>query len=210
MSLVLELQKDCLNADFDTMNLLRKAFLVAKKLEINDFAEWIQCEMNGYAGHDVPEYRKVYGKMMATDGYGRKIPVVVSEDLLFLCERNVINSIASIHAAIQSNKNSLKLAYPNEIDALLVKEFGQGHSYHLEVGVDQFEEIEQCVINKVLEWAIVLEGRGIIGEGLSFSEEEKNIAKNEETIKQISIIINGDVINSQIQQETANSQNSNF
>lgn len=210
MSLVLELQKDCLNADLDIMNLLRKAFLVAKKLEIDDFVEWVQCEMNGYAGHEVPEYRKLYGKIMATDGYGRTIPVVVSEDFLFLCERTIINSIASIHKIIQSSKITVKMAYPNEIDAILVKMFGQRHTYHLEVGVDQLEELEQCVVNKVLEWAIALEERGIVGEELSFSEEEKKIAKSEETIKQTTIIIYGDVTNSQIQQEYTKSHNSNF
>ena len=102
------------------------------------------------------------------------------------------------------------MAYPNEIDAILVKMFGQRHTYHLEVGVDQLEELEQCVVNKVLEWAIALEERGIVGEELSFSEEEKKIAKSEETIKQTTIIIYGDVTNSQIQQEYTKSHNSNF
>ena len=210
MSLISELQRDCLDENADPMTLLRKAFLVARKLEIEDFAEWIQLEMYGYAGHEVPTYRVVYGKMMAKDQFERTLPVVLPKNFSFLCERHVINSIASIHGIIKSNDKTVKMAFPNDIDATLVELFKTDYPFHLEIGVDQFEEIEQCVINKVLEWALVLENKGILGDELSFSEEEKTIAKSDDVVRQTNIIIYGDVTNSQIQQDTQDSGNSNF
>lgn len=46
--IVIELQQDALKSNFDIMCLLRKAYLVAKKLKLKEFEEWITNEFNGY------------------------------------------------------------------------------------------------------------------------------------------------------------------
>ncbi|WP_196595836.1 hypothetical protein [Pectinatus frisingensis] len=41
---------------------MRKALIVAKKLNLNDFENWIRNEMDGYPAKSViPNYREVYG-----------------------------------------------------------------------------------------------------------------------------------------------------
>jgi len=40
-SLVIELQADAINSSVSILNLLRKALVVAKKLGIKDFEDWI-------------------------------------------------------------------------------------------------------------------------------------------------------------------------
>lgn len=64
--------------------------------------------------------------------------------------------------------------------------------------------IEQVKTN-ILNWTLVLEEKEIIGEGMSFSQEEKNKAKSESQI--INYISNfyGDMIDSQFQQGTSKS-----
>ncbi|WP_048190131.1 hypothetical protein [Methanobacterium sp. SMA-27] len=63
-SIILELQKEAIDSDIDISNLLRKAYLVAKKLKIKDFEEWVKLELNGYGTIDnKPEYRKVNGSL---------------------------------------------------------------------------------------------------------------------------------------------------
>ena len=55
---VLELQKDSLNPNIDVVTLSRKAFVIAKKLKLSDFENWISKELNGYSLDDeCPEYR---------------------------------------------------------------------------------------------------------------------------------------------------------
>lgn len=46
--IVIELQQEALKSDFDILNLLRKAYLVARKLKLNEFEKWIDSELNGY------------------------------------------------------------------------------------------------------------------------------------------------------------------
>lgn len=46
--IVLDLQKAALKEDCDILNLLRKAYLVARKLKLKEFEDWVNCELNGY------------------------------------------------------------------------------------------------------------------------------------------------------------------
>ncbi|MFQ7675143.1 MAG: hypothetical protein ACLRK3_10590 [Ruminococcus sp.] len=43
--IVIELQHEALKSDFDIMNLLRNAYLVARKLKLQEFEEWIKDEL---------------------------------------------------------------------------------------------------------------------------------------------------------------------
>ncbi len=48
MSLVQELQRDAIGSTVSTTELLRKALIVARKLAVRDFSEWIDWELKGY------------------------------------------------------------------------------------------------------------------------------------------------------------------
>lgn len=48
MAIVIELQQEALSKDTDLLSLLRKAYLVARKLKLKEFEEWINHELNGY------------------------------------------------------------------------------------------------------------------------------------------------------------------
>ena len=45
--IVIELQHEALKSDFDIMNLLRKAYLVARKLKLQEFEDWVNNEFYG-------------------------------------------------------------------------------------------------------------------------------------------------------------------
>ena len=60
--IVLELQKELLSSNCDIVSVLRKAHLIAVKLKLSDFDQWIQYELNGYTDQsECPEYRKLQG-----------------------------------------------------------------------------------------------------------------------------------------------------
>jgi len=48
MSIILELQQQAIDSNTDILSILRKALLVSRKLELTDFEQWINNELNGY------------------------------------------------------------------------------------------------------------------------------------------------------------------
>ena len=75
----------------------------------------------------------------------------------------------------------------------------------LHTPINQIEAIRDTVRNTILDWSLKLEEDGIIGEGLSFSQKEKEIAHSHNyTIGTVGTVI-GEMKNSQIQQDTVNS-----
>jgi len=64
LSLVEQLQAEALDRSVPTEDLLRKAKVVAAKLDLPDFLAWIEKELGGYdAGDAVPSYRVVSGEV---------------------------------------------------------------------------------------------------------------------------------------------------
>jgi hypothetical protein len=70
--IVLELQRDALSPSFSTTELLPTAKVVAYKLNLKEFTEWIELELSEYRkGEDCPKYRDCKGTPEAQDPYGR-------------------------------------------------------------------------------------------------------------------------------------------
>lgn len=61
--IVLELQQEALSKDANIESLLRKAYVIAKKLKLKEFEDWIKQEQDGYET-DVPQYRYIGGHCM--------------------------------------------------------------------------------------------------------------------------------------------------
>ena len=66
-SMILELQDDALDREVRVSDLLRKALVVARKLSLQEFQEWIEKELKGYpeGPENIPDYRMLYGKVRA-------------------------------------------------------------------------------------------------------------------------------------------------
>ena len=64
MGIVIELQREALDEKISIESLMRKAYLVARKLNLKEFEEWISQEQNGYK-QEVPEYRNIAGEIKA-------------------------------------------------------------------------------------------------------------------------------------------------
>ena len=80
--LVIELQKDIIENRLDTISILRKAKLIATKLNLNDFNQWIDYELNGYDKYDdIPDYRNVIGEVKARNPYYGLIPIIMPSSI---------------------------------------------------------------------------------------------------------------------------------
>ena len=66
--IVIELQREALDEKISIESLIRKAYLVAKKLKLKEFEEWLNQEQNGYK-KEIPEYRNITGEIKAWNPY---------------------------------------------------------------------------------------------------------------------------------------------
>ena len=181
-SIVLELQNEVTKQDCDIVNVLRKAHLIARKLNLTDFDKWISCELNGYTEDDtIPEYREVQGVLTALNPYHGWVCVMVTDkktEEAFCCRR-LRNSISEIKSLSDKNENCLVLNLTSEAQILLNK-WSSGLSptqFRVELSATAIGDILEKVKNTVLEWTMKLENEGILGDGMQFNSTEKETAK---------------------------------
>lgn len=202
--IISELQQDALSKDIDILSLLRKAYLVARKLNLKEFEQWIEQEQNGYKTADVPSYRVLYGEVKAWNPYHGWIPVIFNDDL-GLNKHNARDSVANLVSLCNSESEDCLVNFSTKISNALSESTDFQTKYSLQISKNQIYNIIEQVRNKILDWSLTLEENGIIGEGLQFSAEEKNIAKTNPIVNNYTNNFYSDVSNTQIQQDTVDS-----
>jgi len=105
--IVIELQREALNSYTDITSLLRKAYLIARKLQLKDFQAWVQSELNGYdvdSQCEVPNYREVRGELRGFNPVRGWIPVMIPDDTMYnaLTSRKIAQSIPDIISLLKS------------------------------------------------------------------------------------------------------------
>lgn len=205
-SLVLDLQQQVLNPNCDVLNALRKAHLIAVKLGLHDFDAWIQTELNGYSGNQdsIPDYRQVHGELKAWNPYHGWIPVVLQDERIenAICSRKLSNSMGDILELDRKSKGTVQIASSAYLNNYLNQNSTAPFStkYSLHVSSHQLRSVIEKVVNCLLEWTIKLETDGILGENMSFNDEEKGLAKfvPQQVNYYFGTVVNGEVSQSQI------------
>ena len=206
-SVIVELQRDALDRKVPITDLLRKAFVTARKLKIAEFEKWVTNELNGYENvEDIPEYRRISGSAKAWNPYHGWQPVVFpdSEIEKALSIRPCNQTIAEIESLLgtESKSGTLQMPYPADTEQQLRKAVGFHTQITLIIPSTALVRIVDAVRTIILNWSIKLEEDGIIGVGLSFTKQER------ETAERTSYNINnfyGPVQSPQIQQQTSRS-----
>jgi hypothetical protein len=190
-SLIEELQAQALDRSVPVDDLLLKAKVVAEKLDIPELREWVNRELNGYGQNDqFPEYRKVQGDLQAFNPYHGWQPIIFPEPgkVKWLFEPRIVNSPAG---QLEGAKDDVEFSF--NIEPSLKAQLIQALEYPCEVRCllnrSQILAIPGHVRSKILDWSLRLEKAGIRGEGLSFSQHEK------ERAHYVSISIHGNVEN---------------
>ncbi len=206
-SIVTELQNEAINSDIDLSQLLRKSYVVAKKLEIVEFERWINFELKGYDSADnVPEYREVHGSLKF------KNPYVKSGYADYIIEIEEIHNLATTRLLFQPISELEDLYIKSEFMIYIEIDPASRNLFKehfrkdivpdvLAISVSQLKRIFDSVRNIILEWSLKLEKDGILGEELVFTTKEQEIAK-ENTIT-YNMLIQG----SQVQLGDKNTQN---
>jgi hypothetical protein len=126
-SIVLELQHDALDSTKSITDLLRKALVVARKLNLPEFASWINGELTGYPKYDeIPSYRVLHGEIRGHDPFRGWLPVIINNPEMEkkVCQRNVGQAIAELENLVGatrpgSERGSLQIPFTGEHRAIL-------------------------------------------------------------------------------------------
>jgi hypothetical protein len=178
-SVIIELQREALDKNIRVSDLLRKALVVAHKLKLTEFQEWIEKELYGYKD-EVPDYRIVTGKVRAWNPYNGWIPVIFDDpkEAEILSKRPHGQSVAEIEELVRRSGSgtTLHMPFPEGIRRKLCQ--GTGFQTEVSLFVDHTLLVRtlDAVRNIILNWALKLEEKGVLGEGMAFSENEKKAA----------------------------------
>lgn len=191
-SLVLELQAKAVDRDTTVTDLLRMAKMVAVKLELQEFEQWVNSELNGYSETPIPKYRVVRGQMKAVNPVRGLIPVQFPDDDLAksASERHLMQRISEIEALAAQGNGSLMMPLPDEMQGLLQKLFRQDMEFKLTFQPIVLVGVVDAVRNVILDWSLTLEKNGILGEGMSFSKQDKDKAHEQSVSYHIGSIEN--------------------
>lgn len=199
--IVLQLQAEALDETIDIETLLRKAYFVARKLKLKDFEEWISHEQNGYEG-DPPDYRTIGGEIRAWNPYHGWIPVIMQGKMADLLNKLPMpQPIAAISDAYNNSDGPITFTVSGAIT-----EFLNNHTtsfqtkYCIHSSKTELRKIISAVRNKILDWSLLLEENGIIGDGLGFTDEEVRAALESSVINNYTNNFYSTTDNTQIQQ----------
>lgn len=175
-ALVPELVDMASNPTVSTTDLLRRALVVARRLAVPELADWINSEMNGFS-HDapVPGYRVLYGELVAyNDVRGHDIPCATPDDRTseYLRRHSEHQSIPVLEQLLAGNGKIVR-HFSASIERQLEESMQFPMRPKLVFSKPQVQGIVEVVRNRILEWALDLEGRGIKGEGMTFTPQEK-------------------------------------
>lgn len=204
--IVIELEKEALKEDSDIIALLRKAYLVARKLKLKEFEEWVEHELNGYDNSDVPDYRVFRGELKAWNPYHGWIPVVIENDTGKLTIHEARDSIANLKNVYDKSGSGCAIVQFSGAKSAMLSKYGPFPTkYSLHISVNLLYNIFERVKTIILDWAITLEENGIIGEEMQFSDDEKKIAEDSTVINNYINNFFGNVQGTQVQQDTKDS-----
>jgi hypothetical protein len=211
-SLVEELQRDALDSSIPVADLLRKALVVATKLKLDEFREWVELELNGYRVVDVPYYRKAIGQAILHNPRRGAMPMVFGDPKMaeVVSQHEHRAPVGPLEELAGSSGSRLAVDFPPELQNLLLAPFPyQPGIPQLEISRSSVVMILDAVRNAILKWSLTLEAEGIVGEGMSFSPIEREKAQQHRTeLRPVNFIQIGTMENSVIQQSSPDARGS--
>ncbi|KKN31114.1 hypothetical protein LCGC14_0827210 [marine sediment metagenome] len=181
-ALVPELVNAAIDASASPGDLLRRALVVARRLSVPEVENWITSELNGYSSEEVPDYRRLQGQLMA-EGHNRRIPFFAPPRMTeFLSDFAVRQSVPELVQLAQST-NGIYSHFPAEVERQLMQLMNGADGVMmrpvLKFSTVQVHGVIEQARSRVLEWALDLETKGVRGDGMTFSQQEKQIVQQQ-------------------------------
>ena len=185
-NLVEELLRSCIDEE-DLSRILLKAKVVAHKLDIRDILDWVNSELKGYPGgmehfKNVPDYRWASGRLETADQWTSWRPMVSdsmhnAKQLQGISRLPLVEGVAQLEHLVRDNETStLELYYPELMKQAIVG--NEPVRLRLIISTASVMGMLAKIRDQVLEWALELDKNGILGDGMSFTDQDKQKAAN--------------------------------
>ncbi|EJU7771353.1 abortive phage resistance protein [Salmonella enterica subsp. salamae serovar 4,12:e,n,x:1,6] len=183
---VLKLQDMAGSSSTNIEDLLSRAKMISVKLGLKDISEWLQYELTGYPNYDLlPDYRILTETpIRAFNPYVGWIPYHLGN--ISHQNKEIYNSLTTVNlnnpvsmlVEYSKSKSTLYTDLPDFVVDFLQKASGTNFRLCWEINPTQITKIISNIRSKILDWALLLENKGIFGDGLLFSLEEKKEAQS--------------------------------
>ncbi len=176
-SLVRDFQRDIVQSSKSTTELLRTAKLISIKLGLNDITEWVSSELNGYTDpKKVPSYRSIPGgQLQVLNPVRGWMPVgQVRQDFPVFQPMIEIEAFAESESVVFSLPGTHHYPVGNDM-GMDVSDWQQ----QIKFSPVRLKGILSVVRDRLLDWSGELEKRGILGENMSFADEERKSAHSQ-------------------------------
>lgn len=184
-NLLINLQQELLDSKCDIVCALRKAHIIAVKLNLTEFDAWIMSELNGYGYENrmnAPSYRAVKGKLEALEPYTgwRSVQFKDSEMEKMVCENRLWQPVGELQELYTGNSDGIIRCYLSGEQANILSsmvhaqtqlEFAVCLSPHL------LKSIIEIVKNNLLDWIIELEKETSFEVNATLDSEETKTEK---------------------------------
>ena len=182
MALVRQLQAEAVDPNIAVAKLLRLAKVIATKLGRNDALLWIDRELDGYMdlkADQMPAYRIVQGTPKGFNRYHGWRPIEFENP-----EHARVYSRAPLGLGMGAMERDLQKGIRGTptfpYDPATKKTLMDAMNVRLEVALfldeGQLWGVVEAVRNLVLNWSLALEQAGVLGEEMTFTDEEKKEA----------------------------------
>ncbi len=173
-SLVPELVNMASDPNVSSGDLLRRALVVARRLAVPELAEWISAELEGYKGKPTPSYRNLNGQPQVLNPYIGYQPLHMStpEEAEKVSTVKIWQPIPELEKMVLDN-SVIRLSYTPELEQDLMNGMETPFTPSLALSNAHIHGIVEKVKTRILDWALDLEKKGIIGDGMSFTLQEK-------------------------------------
>ncbi|RDY70876.1 hypothetical protein DXT76_10855 [Halobacillus trueperi] len=168
-SIVLELQKEAMISKNDVSGLLRRSLVIARKLGLIDFENWVNDELSGYSTkpNNAPDYREITGTLQWFNPVRGSCPVLAEDPELMDTITNVklFESISELENLVNSTNSNNFVYQLNQKQQNLISSLGDGglQQFRLLFSKNQAQRIIVTVKNIILEWTLTLEADGVLG-----------------------------------------------
>lgn len=162
-----------------TADLLRRALVVARRLAVPELVDWINSELNGYTG-EVPDYRELRGQLKVMNPINGPIPLTMpSAAATERFSRAEIRQGVPELVELAKSTTGIYASFTPHIEHDLMNCMAMPMRPVISLSTVQMHGILEKVRSRILDWALDLEGRQIIGEGMSFTPQEKQAVQQQ-------------------------------
>lgn len=179
---VLKLQEMASSNSTDIEDLLSRAKMISVKLGLRDMSDWIDYELNSYPDFaSLPDYRIITDiPIRGFNPYRGWIPYQFTSGF----DAETYELLTTVHI---TNPVSMLVQYSKSEDSLYC-DVPQAAMDFLQKCSDTSFRMAWCINpsiitkilsntrSRILDWSLLLESKGILGEGLLFSQAEKREA----------------------------------